>query len=297
MSVSTINARELTAPRIVAFEDLVPGWTVAPHSDEAGFFRWLLEYVGGPPGHLHEHPQSGLVGNRSIMGLMGLPVGNRQYGLHRHSTTEIYLILRGRVESIEGQGQRQLAGPLDCLYIPPGAPHCVRAIGDEDVLLLFAHDNHEPLGVSQYVTDDDPSLDLDEAHPHVVRWDALDPWWGGARAREAGHLRWSVSWVGGAVEGELNHNPSTAAHSSEVALGSTLVSAANAEVMESWPAIRYVMVARGRARVEGHPELPVMKALDVLVVPAGCPHALRPVGLDPVQLIWFHEGLGRPSQT
>lgn len=297
MSASTISTLELTGPRIVAFEDLVPGWTVAPHSNEAGFFRWLLEYVGGPPGHLHERPQSGLVGNRSIMGLMGLPVGNRQYGLHRHSTTEIYLILRGRVESIEGQGQRQLAGPLDCLYIPPGAPHCVRTVGSEDVLLLFVHDNHEPLGVSQYVTDDDPSLELEEPHPQLVRWDTLDPWWGGARAREAGHLRWSASWVGGAADGELNHNPSTAARSTEVALGSTVISAANAEVMESWPAIRYVMVAKGRARVEGHPDLPEMKPLDVLVVPAGCPHALRPVGLEPVQLIWFHEDLGQPRQS
>jgi mannose-6-phosphate isomerase-like protein (cupin superfamily) len=289
----TIATTELTAPRVVRFEDLEPGWHEAPHSTEAGYFRWLSTYVGGPPGFLHEHPATGLVGGHSVMGIMGLPAGQRQYGLHRHTTTEIYLILQGRVESLEGQGVRQLAGPMDCLYIPAQAAHCVRTVGTEDVLLMYVHDEHEELGASKYVPDDDPSLTVPEPHPQLVRWDDLDPWWGAPQAAEAGHLRWSVSWVGGG-EGTVNRNPGVAAHSDTVAMGATVISAANAEVPERWDTVRYIQVVQGRVRVDGHPELGVLGRLDVLVVPPGHPHALRPVGTEAAHVVWFHEDNGLP---
>lgn len=292
-ATTTILTTELAEPRVVRFEDLEPGWHEAPRSTEAGFFRWLCTYVGGPPGYLHENPASGLVGGHSVMGIMGLPTGQRQYGLHRHTTTEIYLILKGQVESLEGQGVRQLAGPMDCLYIPPQAAHCVRTVGSEDVLLMYVHDEHEELGASKYVPDDDPSLTVPEPHPKLVRWVDLDPWWGAPQAKEAAHLRWSVSWVGGA-DGTLNRNPAAAAHSDRVALGATVITAANAEVPERWGSVRYLQVACGRVRVVGHPELGVLQPLDVLVVPSGYSHALRPVGLGPAHVIWFHEDHGLP---
>ena len=288
-TTTTVATTELTAPHVVRFEDLEPGWHYAPHSTDPGFLRWMITYVGGPPGHLHDEPESGLVGKRSIQGVMGLPVGQRQYGLHRHTTTEIYLILEGRVESLEGQGRRQLAGPMDCIYIPADAPHCVRTVGDEDVLLLFYHDDHERFGESVYVPDDDPSLFEPCPHPTIVRWDALDPWWGAPRAREAGHLRWSVSWVGGGADGGLNRNPGVAAANHAVALGATVVNAANAGLEETWSSIRYLMVVSGRMRVDGRPELGVLAPYDTLVVPAGHPHAVRPVGLEPLRYVWFHE--------
>jgi mannose-6-phosphate isomerase-like protein (cupin superfamily) len=284
----TISTLALDAPRVVRFDDLVPGWHEAPHSTEPGYLRWLSVYVGGIPGHLHEYPASGLVGGHSIVGLMGLPVGQRQYGLHRHTTTEIYLIIQGRVESIEGEGKRQTLGPMDVLYIPVQSPHCVRTIGDEDVLLLFVHDEHEPLGASRYVTDDDPSLNEPEPHPVVVRWDDLEPHWGAPQATEAGTMRWSVSWVGGG-EHRLNLNPGRAVQHDQVALGATVIPAANVETPQSWDSVRCVQVVNGRLRVEGHPELGVLEALDVLVVPRNYVHALRPVGREGARYVWWHE--------
>jgi mannose-6-phosphate isomerase-like protein (cupin superfamily) len=285
---STVSTLELTEPRVVRFLDLVPGWHEAPHSDQAGFFRWLSTYVGGPPGHLHEHPASGLVGGHSVMGIMGLPVGQRQYGLHRHTTTEIYLILRGHVESIEGEGQRQRLGPMDVLFIPEQSPHCVRTVGNEDVLLMYVHDEHEPLGASRYVPDDDPSLDDPDPHPSVIRWDDLDPSWAAPHATEAGNLRWSVSWVGGS-DTRLNLNPDKAARHDRVALGATVITAANSAGPESWDTVRCLQVADGRVVVDGRPELGVIEPLDVLVVPHGYPHRLRAVGLEGATIIWWHE--------
>jgi len=292
-SPSAIGTGDLTSPRILRFEDLEGGWHEAPHSHEAGFMRWLAAFVGGPPGHLHEHPETGLVGVHSLLGVMALPVGQRQYGLHRHTTTEIYLILKGRVESLEAEGQRQVAGPMDCLYIPAQAPHAVRTVGDEDVLLLFTHDDHEEIGRSQYVSDDDPSLAEPAPHPILVRWDDLDPWWGAPQAKEAGHLRWSVSWVGGGDD-RLNLNPAAAARSDIVALGATVIGAANAETPERWDSVRYVQVTQGRLRVVDHPELGVLGPLDVLVVPSGYEHALRTVSTEPARFVWFHEDNGLP---
>jgi threonine dehydratase len=36
------------------------------------------------------------------------------------------------------------------------------------------------------------------------------------------------------------------------------------------------------------------RELDVLVVPSGFPHALRPVGAEPATIVWFHEDNGLP---
>ena len=288
------STAELTEPRVVRFDDLEPGWNEAKNSTEAGFLRWLSVYVGGPPGYLHERPATGLVGKHSVMGIMGLPAGQRQWGLHRHTTVEIYLILKGHVESLEAAGITQMMGPMDLLYIPVDAPHAVRTVGDEDVLLMYVHDQHEELGASRYFADDDPSHAGEDIHPIVVKWDDLEPWWGATQAKDAGHMHWSVSWVGGG-EGTLNLNRGRAAEDGTVALGATVISAANVQAPQSWPSIRYVQVVKGRVRVEGHRELGELGPLDVLVVPADYAHALRPVGVDPATVVWFHEDNGLPN--
>lgn len=293
MSTSTLHPEavstlDLTEPRVIRFDDIVPLWNEALHSTDPGYLRWITAYIGGPPGHLHEHPATGLVGGHSLIGVMGLPVGQRQYGLHRHTTTEIYLIVQGRVESIEGHGKRQTLGPMDVLYIPVRSPHAVRAIGDEDVLLMFVHDEHEQIGLSKYVTDDDPSLEDPDPHPLVIRWDQLEPDWSAPGAREVGTLRYSVSWVGGG-EGRINHNPGVAAHHDQVALGATVIPWANAEPPQSWGAVRCVQVIDGRIRVEGHPELGELGPLDLLVLPRDYRHALRPVGREGARYLWWHE--------
>ncbi len=291
----TVETRDLTAPVVLRFDDLERPWDYAPHSDEPGFLRWLMTQVGGPPGHLHEYPATGLVAERSIMGTMGLPVGQRQYGLHRHTTTEIYLVLRGRVESIESQGRRQQAGPLDLIYIPAEAPHAVRTIGDEDALVVFFHDEHERLGESRYVTDDDPSLVDDPIHPQIVRWDDLEPWWDADGARGAGQLRWSVAWIA-PEQGEMAINPGASAVSPSVAMGATTILASQVAPPARWPLVRYLMVIEGRARVVEHPELGTLEPLDTLIVPPDHAHSLRPVGLDPLRVVWFHEHpSGSPS--
>ncbi|CAB4864155.1 unannotated protein [freshwater metagenome] len=291
--VPTVRTDELDGPVVVRFEDLVPGWHEAKCSTEAGFLRWLSPYVGGPPGHLHEHPATGLVGVHSTMGVMGLLSGQRQWGVHRHTTTEIYLILRGHVATVEAGGVSQPMGPMDLLYIPREAPHAVRAVGEEDVLLMYVHDDHERLGESRYYADDDPSVQGPDIHPTVVRWNDLEPWWGAPGAGLAGSFNWSVTWAGGG-EGRLNLNPGVAAVGEGCAMGATVIAAANAQEPERWETVRYLQVVSGRVSVEGRPDLGVLGAYDVLIVPPGHSHALRAVGLDDATIVWFHEDDGRP---
>ncbi len=291
----TVSTRNLAAPVVLRFDDLDRPWDIAPRSNQPGHLRWLMTYVGGPPGHLHEHPETGLVAERAIMGMMGLPVGQRQYGLHRHTTTEIYLVLRGRVESIESQGHRQIAGPLDLLYIPAEAAHAVRTVGDEDALVLFLHDEHERLGESRYVTDDDASLVDDPLRPQLVRWDDLEPWWDAADARTAGRLRWSVAWIA-PENGAVAINPGGSAVSPTVAMGATTILASQVAPPASWPLFRYLRVIEGRARIVEHPALGTLEPYDAVIVPPDHVHSLRPVGLDPLRVVWFHEHpTGSPS--
>lgn len=59
---------------------------------------------------------------------MVFAIGNRQAGVHVHSVTWIYVILKGEAENFDGTGNVHGARPLDCLYIPRGLPHGVRTV-------------------------------------------------------------------------------------------------------------------------------------------------------------------------
>ncbi len=94
------------------------------------FIPLVVLLHGGAEGYLNENRETGLISDRGHAGIMHLTSGCRQFGVHEHTITEIYVILQGEVESIE-PGRTQKAGPLDVLYMPPKAPHAVRASGDE----------------------------------------------------------------------------------------------------------------------------------------------------------------------
>lgn len=223
-----------------------------------------------------------------MIGVMGLPAGHRQYGLHRHTTTEVYVILKGQVEVLGVGGVRGHAGPMDCLYFPVGAPHAVKAGSDEDVLLMYVHDEHEELGSAEYFVDDDPSLPEDAPDPVIIKWEDLEPAEAGPKSSEAGHMRKMANWVGGG-EGKLNLDRGVAAENALIALGATELRSASSVPAEDWDTIRYLQVIEGRIRVEGHSDLGIAGKWDVIVVPAGKSPDLVSVGIEPVRMIWFHE--------
>ena len=138
-----------TAPRIVRNRDLAPAWTVL-RAREPGFQRSLITWMGGPDGYINTNPGVAIESRHCAVGLMDMPVGNRQPGVHTHTIDEIYVILEGQCESFDGIGNTHIAGPYDCLYIPKGVPHGVRTIGTQDLKLLWVNDDIERWGVSVY---------------------------------------------------------------------------------------------------------------------------------------------------
>lgn len=283
------STAELTAPAIVRFDDLSPTWE-APRAREPGFIRWIVSYVGGVPPFWNNNPETGLVSGRVAIGVMWLPVGNRQSGVHVHSITEIYVILRGRVESIELSGRRHVAGPLDCLVMPPGAPHAVRAIGDEDVVLLWVHDKPEEAGSSAYFDESEPPPPGGAPQVQLVTWDSLEPSWDLPKAKSGGHLRYATSWVGGA-EGFEHYNRGVGAINDRVSLGAVVMPPGNSEVPHSYATPRHYLVVSGRGTVVGDRDAAPLGPLDLVVLPPSVPHALRTVGTDPLRLVSFHEEL------
>jgi mannose-6-phosphate isomerase-like protein (cupin superfamily) len=280
-----VSAQARPGPLILRIDELVPTWDTL-HATEAPYLRWLVTYVGGPEGYLNANPETGVTSDRALLGLMRLYAGNRQYGVHTHTITEIYVIVSGRVESIEAGGERQVAGPMDCLYIPPGAPHAVRAVGQEDVVLIWAHDQLEPLGSSVYVDESELGSSADYPRVDLVRWDDLEPRWTGKRATEGGHLRWDVSWVRGVNDPGHNGVVST-----RIALGATVLTRGNADVEHAQPVTRTCVVVGGRAKVIGHPEIPSLGPLDAIVLEPGTAEVLRAVGDEDLRVIWFNDRL------
>jgi mannose-6-phosphate isomerase-like protein (cupin superfamily) len=271
--------------RVVYNKDLEPGWSVK-QAKEPGFMRSLITWVGGPEGYINTNPDDAVMSQSSAVGLMRMPVGNRQAGVHVHSVTEIYVILRGEVESFDGVGNTHRAGPLDCLYIPAGVPHGVRTVGDADLELIWVHDAIEKIGVSIYLDGPGPFPAKDEVR--LIPFADLPPDWGGDKAKEGGHLRWSANWVAGAAS-TVNHNPDDAAINGRIALGVTVIAPGNSQVEHAHPHSETYVVVRGNAILKQDGRSIQLGHLDAAYFPPGTPHALRNGGDEALYLVWVHE--------
>ena len=283
------------AARIVRADDLEPSWTVK-QAKEPGFLRSLITWVGGPEGHINTNPGVAVETERCVTGLMRMPPGNRQAGVHVHSVAEIYVILKGRCESFDGEGRRHLAGPLDCLYIPAGVPHGVRTVGDDELELVWVHDAIERWGVSTYLDGPGPFPADDEVR--LIAFDALEPRWTEARATEVGFLRWSVNWVAG--QGDVDLNPGVAETNARLSLGSTMVQPWNRRPSPVLEGAETLVILSGRAIAEIGGTRHPLGRLDAIHRPAGRDLALRSASDEPLHLLWVREsadaaGRGAPA--
>ncbi len=262
-------------PQVVRFRDLQPSWTTR-RAREPGFMRWLVTWVGGPPGHINTNPEVAVRSDQCAVGLMVLPPGQRQAGRHVHGVTEIYVVLEGTVEGHDGTAEAHRAGPMDCTCTPAGCPHGVRNAGLEDVVLVWVHDGIERDDAATYHDDDHA---FGDAPPmRVVRLADLVPDWSAPGAREPGTMRWSVEWVGAGDGG--GH-----AARARVAVGLTVLEPGHRIPPHPLPATRFLLVAGGEAILDGEGGATVLGRLDGLNVPPGEVARLRNNGPGSLRLL------------
>jgi mannose-6-phosphate isomerase-like protein (cupin superfamily) len=264
--------------RVIRNRDLEPAWTVY-RAKEPGFMRSLITWVGGPEGHVNTNRGSAVESLRGIVGLMRMPVGNRQAGVHVHSITEIYVILKGEVESFDGDGNTHRAGPMDCLYIPAGVPHGVRAVGDTDLELIWLHDAIEREGVSRYLEGSGPFPSEDEVS--LISFADLVPSWSGAAA---GSLSWSARWVVAAGSA-----PGVSAQNALIEVGVSVIPAWNAPPPETVDCDCTFVVMRGEAiaTLQGKPQ--ALGRLDAFHCAAGSRYALRNPSEEALWVLWSRD--------
>jgi hypothetical protein len=133
----------------------------------------------------------------------------------------------------------------------------VRAIGDEDVLLVWVHDGNERRGTARY-------LEPGEAEPGVpavrlIRDEDLSPQ---QTETVGGRLRVEAKWLQG-----------------RVTLEQLTIPAGNAEPARDGDAV--YLVTHGRGRLTSHPDVATLEPLDAVVRPDG----IRNAGLEPLRLI------------
>lgn len=234
------------AAKLIRDKDLEPSW-VLKRATEPGFQRSLTTWVGGPAGFVNTHVAQSARSRVIAGGLMRMAVGNRQPGVHVHSVTEIYIILKGEVESYDGIGRTHRAGPFDCLYIPAGVPHAVRAIGSEDLELIWIHDGIERHDVSVYLEGDGPFPS--EREVVLIPYRDLRP---GQPLPGVITDNWSINWVAG-PDGMVNYNPGVAEPNPIIGMGMTAIPAG-----QTLPAHKHggamlgiVLQGNGSARIGG----------------------------------------------
>jgi mannose-6-phosphate isomerase-like protein (cupin superfamily) len=280
-----------TAVRIVRNRDLEASWGVL-RAKEPGHMRSLITWMGGPEGYINTNPGIAIESRHCAVGLMDMGPGNRQPGVHTHTMTEIYIILEGTVESIDGVGNKHIAGPLDCLYIPKGVPHGVRIVGDQHVKLLWVNDSIERWGVSVYQEGPGPHPSNNPQEPEVslIPFLGLEPNWSAPRAKEAGFLRWHVSWVGGEGTG-ASYNPDRAARNNRVGLSLCVLQPANRmhDAAACGNALHVVVRGRGVVAPGGQPQ--VVGPQDAIFCPAGEIVDLRALDTGPLYLVRIQEPL------
>ncbi len=264
-------------PKLIRFADLEPSWTVK-QATEPGFMRWLVSWLGGPPGFVNFNPGLAADSSRTAMGFMAMPQGNRQAGLHKHSVTEIYVILQGEIEGFDHTGVPHRAGPLDCIVIPAGVPHGVRTCGTADLHLMWAHDAPERVGVSAYMDTAQPG-DSDE-HIHVVRMRDQEPSWRLPGAMQAGTMRWQVGYVGSGP-GEVG-NPL-------VSLGMTCIPSGNLDRITAASHDRLYLCVGDAVIARSEQWTETLHYLDAVHVPAGGSMVFWNHGDTPARLLWLYE--------
>jgi mannose-6-phosphate isomerase-like protein (cupin superfamily) len=279
---TTIDGKPIDAPFPVRYDDLEPLFML-PNSRKPGFLRWIKAYTGNED-YPDLAPRDGAVTSGVLPALQGIYAGNYQWGPHAHTIGEVYMILQGRGITM-GVNGGDVVEPLDCVFVPRHAPHGVRSVGDEDLILVAIHEEDEPADAIRYFGPGEIDPDVDYPGQSVIRFEELEPRWAG---EDGGNHRWSVSYVGG-PEGHFHLNPETGKVGDQVSAGVTVISPGHTHVMHSHPTSESYIVARGRAEVLGHPEIEPLGAFDALLVPAGVEHGLRALGDDPLYVIWLHD--------
>jgi mannose-6-phosphate isomerase-like protein (cupin superfamily) len=118
----------------VRWGDLSPNEN--PPGVKPGFFRWFKQYVGGPEPYAHGNREEGLVSDKGSVGFHCVPVGNGMPEHYHESIDEVYVVIQGKLLVLSGEDEAVL-DRLDCVFIPAGAPHATRNVGDEDVQFIW----------------------------------------------------------------------------------------------------------------------------------------------------------------
>ncbi len=130
--------------------------------------------------------------------------------------------------------------------------------------------------------------------PSVIRFRDLEPTWTTRQAREAGFMRWLVTWVGGPA-GHINTNPGVAVESTECAIGLMYLPRGQRQAGKHVHTIAeiYVVLEGTLEGFDATHDPHRAGPLDCTAIPAGCPHGVRNCGTEDVVLVWVHDGIER----
>ncbi|TCZ51108.1 cupin domain-containing protein [Roseicella aquatilis] len=159
----------------------------------------------------------------------------------------------------------------------------MRAVGEEDLELVWVHDGIERNGVSVYLEGEGPFPA--EREVQLIRFADLRP---GGSSSDGGDAGWSVTWVAGPA-GSPNHNPAQAAANGRVGIGMTALAPGETLDLPGHGGPRLAVVIAGTATVEVEGGPTGLGPLDALHCQAAAACTLGNRGSAPLWVLWVDE--------
>ena len=132
----------------------------------------------------------------------------------------------------------------------------------------------------------------------IIRYSDLEPSWHLLQAKEPGHLRWIMNWVGGGA-GYINSNPDNSAISERYVVGLMGLQMGNRQPGIHTHSVTeiYVVLSGELEGVDASGALHRAGPLDCMYTPAGVPHGVRSCGNEDASFVWLHDRLEKKGTS
>ncbi|KIW86159.1 hypothetical protein Z517_01554 [Fonsecaea pedrosoi CBS 271.37] len=136
---------------VLRFNDMHPSWE-APKAKQSPFLRWVVNFVGGKEGFINHDRDHAIVSEKVALGVEVILSGSGQVRHSLPGAAQCYVLLQGSVtvEAADHHGASSTLKRLDALWVPGGAVHALKNVGQESAVVFWCYERPQKEGSVVY---------------------------------------------------------------------------------------------------------------------------------------------------